>query len=71
MLSHRYLEEKAWVEALDCSLAAVPLAQMDLTIASTAQELHQSDIPGVNDLHGACDTLQRGLLKAVRGLNWY
>jgi len=35
-----HLEEQTWVETLDGSLAAVPLAQMNLTIATTAQKLH-------------------------------
>ena len=34
-----YLEEQTWVETLDGSLAAVPLAQMNLTIATTTQKL--------------------------------
>ena len=35
----RYLEEQTWVETLDGSPAAVPLAQMNLTIATTAKKL--------------------------------
>ncbi len=40
LVNVHYLEEQTWVETLDGSLAAVPLAQMNLTIAATAQKLH-------------------------------
>ena len=70
-LAAHYLKEKAWVETLDCRLATVPLAQMDLPIPSTAQKLHQCDVPWVNDLHGAGNTLQCELFRAVRRLIWY
>ena len=56
-----YLEEKAWIETLDGSLAAVPLAQMYLPIPSTPQKLHQRDVSGIDNLHGAGNPLQTEL----------
>ena len=44
---------------------------MDFPIPSTAQKLHQGDVPWVNDLHGACNALQGELFRAVRSLIWY
>ena len=63
-----HLEEEAWVEALDGGLAAMPFAQMHFTIPAAAQKLHQHDVSGVNDFHGAGDPLQTEL--RVLWLSW-
>lgn len=56
------LKEEAGIEALDGCFTAVPFAQMHLTIASTAQKLHQRDVSRVNDLHCAGNALQAELV---------
>ena len=66
-----YLKKQAGVEALDCSLTAVPLAQMDLPIPSTAQKLDQRYVPGVNDFHRACNALQCEVLRTMGSLIRY